>query len=66
MLPKPLQKPAAELGELDSLDTGSKPVPLSEIAISKSVSRQVMTILARVAAECLRILVSASWTAKNK
>jgi hypothetical protein len=37
MLPKPLQNPAAELGELDSLDSKSKPTPLSEMMISKSV-----------------------------
>jgi hypothetical protein len=66
MLPKPLQKPAAALGEFDSLDTGSKPIPLSEIFISNSVEWQVMETEARVAAECFRMFVSASWTAKNK
>src|SRR5258708_12024809 len=38
MLPSPLQKPAAEVGELDSLDIGSKPLPLSTMPILNSPS----------------------------
>src|SRR5580700_3164240 len=66
MLSRPLQNPAAEFDELDSTETGSNPAPLSDTVTTKSASWQAIAILARVAPECFRMLVSASSMAKNK
>src|ERR1035437_4456831 len=50
----------------DSMADELKPLPLSEMLISNAALPQTIEILARVAPECLRMLVSASCVARNK
>src|SRR5258705_4740708 len=42
------------------------PLPLSEIWISNAALAEIIEIPARVAPECLRMLVSASWVARKR
>src|SRR5581483_11906482 len=55
-----LRRPLPAAGESAA---GSKPAPLSEATISKVAALHLTAMRARVALECLRVLVRASWTA---
>src|SRR5258708_27525020 len=66
MLLRPSPDAVADNSVFESFADELKPLPSSEMLISNAALLNAIEILARVAAECLRMLVNASCVARNK
>src|SRR6267378_3367825 len=66
ILLRPLPEAVAEEPEVELIWSALRPLPLSEILISNADLSRTIEMPARLAPECLRMLVRASCVARNK